>query len=237
MGSPLPHGSFARLLCSDATFSAFYSPSLPIFLCPPWFDEALPTGLQFLSSLLVYLVYTIQSSWNTHLESDALIYSPPQILRQPWAFPPFPAHHILPLGHPSQNPNLRPQFDRPSHKAKTHQLSPVRTILIFTSPSPNPSDIPRTNQYRFFKSLFMDQSRHALPGPVSLQAQRWTTQNQLGIATASGKEISPEVVSAPYFKFIATGLMADPTTEASRLEALCKSLGNLWSEDDVIDVT
>ncbi|XP_039166883.1 uncharacterized protein LOC120292660 [Eucalyptus grandis] len=31
--------------------------------------------------------------------------------------------------------------------------------------------------------------------------------------------------------------MADPTTEASRLEALCKSLGNLWSEDDVIDVT
>lgn len=31
--------------------------------------------------------------------------------------------------------------------------------------------------------------------------------------------------------------MVDPNTEASRLEALCKSLENLWSEDDVINVT
>ncbi|KAL3746474.1 hypothetical protein ACJRO7_015437 [Eucalyptus globulus] len=31
--------------------------------------------------------------------------------------------------------------------------------------------------------------------------------------------------------------MVDSSTESSRLEALCKSLGNLWSEDDVINVT
>lgn len=31
--------------------------------------------------------------------------------------------------------------------------------------------------------------------------------------------------------------MVDSSTESSRFEALCKSLGNLWSEDDVINVT
>ncbi|KAL3753548.1 hypothetical protein ACJRO7_000884 [Eucalyptus globulus] len=31
--------------------------------------------------------------------------------------------------------------------------------------------------------------------------------------------------------------MANPITEENRLEALCKSLRNLWSEEDIIDVT